>query len=436
MKGVVVMGVLIGQLPPAEIARLKAELAETLIAHFCYPRFFDYRTESLRSRPVDRSKRHEVWLYLSSFDFTAWSRVDLMSADFQHYIERLFIHFVQRNRSFFGEQGRRRLSDIRMLINTSALSVVQGLRAHLMGQHQNKPPFGSPRSVISWSTASTSGRSEPTWEQISSSTMLLQQQLQEVRGEIKAAPAPLVEALPATATARRAIRVQAVNGNAAHVNDHHVATVSNIPTVPVSRPSNQTSTRTAPAPEPKSTIPFNSSWHAASPVSPPKAEPALSPVEPSILSVASAAVPVKSPGTVAAPTAAKRDIVQSPVPPAPSTSTQVQSRELPQPMPATPTQRESATNLVGEEDVAIFEQLRHQLIVWLRIEAVRSGLEIANQTPSHLLEILRQQDNSNETSLQVVSTLLNLSNQVIKNGKASIFDYKQALMFHLMHTRR
>ncbi len=371
MKGVVVMGVLIGQLPPAEIARLKAELAETLIAHFCYPRFFDYRTESLRSRPVDRSKRQEVWLYLSSFDFTAWSRVDLMSADFQHYIERLFIHFVQRNRSFFGEQGRKRLSDIRMLINTSALSVVQGLRAHLMGQHQNKPPF-------------------------------------------------------------HAIRVQAVNGNAAHVNDHQVATVSNIPTVTVSRLSNQTSIRATPALEPKSTTPFNSSWHAASPVSPPKAEPALSPVEPSILSVASAAVPVKSPGTVAAPTPAKRDIVQSP---APSASSQVQSRELPHPIPTTPAQRESATNLVGEEDVAIFEQLRYQLIVWLRIEAIRSGLEVANQTPSHLLEILRQQDNRNETSLQVVSTLLNLSNQVIKNGKASIFDYKQALMFHLMHTR-
>lgn len=43
------------------------------------------------------------------------------------------------------------------------------------------------------------------------------------------------------------------------------------------------------------------------------------------------------------------------------------------------TQRESAAVLVSEEDMAIFEQLRHQLIVWLRIEAVRSGLEIANQ---------------------------------------------------------
>ena len=103
------MGVYLGQLPPAELARLKAELAETLIAHFCYPRFFDYRTGTLRTRPVDRAKRQEVWLYLSSVDFTAWNRVDLMSPEFQHQIERLLIHFVQRNRNFFGEQGRKRI---------------------------------------------------------------------------------------------------------------------------------------------------------------------------------------------------------------------------------------------------------------------------------------------------------------------------------------
>ena len=99
-------------------------------------------------------------------------------------------------------------------------------------------------------------------------------------------------------------------------------------------------------------------------------------------------------------------------------------------------QRESSAVLVGEGDMAIFEQMRHQLIVWLRIEAIRSGIEISNQGPSQLLELLRQQDNFDETRLQIVSTLLNLCNQVMKNGQASLFDYKQALVFHLMHTKR
>src|SRR5581483_2023889 len=155
----VAMGIYLGQLPPAEVARFKAELAETIIANFCYPRFFDPRTESLRMRPVDRAKRQEVWLYLSSVDFTAWSRVDLMSPDFQHQIERLFILFVQRNRSFFGQQGRKRMFDIRMLISSRAASVAQGLRNHLAGQKQGNPPFGSPRPVIAWSAA-TNGHSE------------------------------------------------------------------------------------------------------------------------------------------------------------------------------------------------------------------------------------------------------------------------------------
>src|SRR5438046_9491465 len=164
------MGVFLNQPPLAELARLKAELAETLIAYFCYPRFFDYRTESLRTRPVDRAKRQEVWLYLSSVDFTSWNRIDLMSNDFQYQIERLFIHFVQRNRSFFGEQGRKRMADIHMLSSTSALLVVQGLRGHLMGQHQQNPPFGSPRPVSSWSATTITVRSQPTWAKISSST--------------------------------------------------------------------------------------------------------------------------------------------------------------------------------------------------------------------------------------------------------------------------
>jgi hypothetical protein len=402
MKGVVIMGVLIGQLPPAELARLKAELAETLIAHFCYPRFFDYRTGSLRTRPVDRSKRQDVWLYLSSFDFTAWNRVDLMSPDFQHYVERLFIHFVQRNRSFFGEQGRKRMADIRMLIGTSSLLVVQGLRTHIMGQHQQNPPFGSPRPVISWSSSAISRQSEPSWDQMSSSTMLLQQQLQEVRGEVKPAlQQGESQSRPATTTARRATRTQSTNGKVTSVAEYHESAVSNIPTGPISIAPKQTNGRgTSSMPDQKSTSPFNPAWSNA-----------VSPVPP---------MPVA-------------ETTPSPAPAIPA-----QARGLPQAMPTTlsTTQRESAAIQVSEEDIAIFEQLRHQMIVWLRIESIRSGLEIANQSPSQLLELLRQQNSYDETSLQVVSTLLNLCSQVIKNGQASHFDYKQALMFHLMHTKR
>ena len=177
------MGILVSQLPPAELARLKAELAEMLISNFCYPRFYDYRIDSLRMRPVDRTKRQEVWQYLGSVDFNAWGRIDLMSPDFQRQVERLLIYFVQRNRTFFGEQGRKRMADIRMLISTSSTSIVEGLRGHLTGSSNG---FGNPRPVNSWANSNVTKRTDPTWEQLVAPTMLLQQQLQEARGEIKA----------------------------------------------------------------------------------------------------------------------------------------------------------------------------------------------------------------------------------------------------------
>jgi hypothetical protein len=443
MKEVEVMGVFLSQLPPAELARLKAELAETLIAHFCYPRFFDYRSESLRSRPVDRSKRQEVWLYLSSVDFTAWNRVDLMSTDFQYHIERLIIHFVQRNRTFFGEQGRKRMSDIRMLIGSSALLVAQGLRGHLSGTSRSNPPFGSPRPVSSWSTLSITGRPEAGWDQIAPSTLLLQQQIQESRGEIKSAP-PQSETRPASTNPRRSAPVQPAAGNYANGIEHQATSPS---LVMINKSAPQAKARgTASVSSPKSAPPLNPERTMAPPPSTPRVDRAASPVETPIIPAASAPVPVKS-SEIVNPSLPVPEKVQpsrpaTATPPLPvpektqlAAPTAVAQRHvLPPSSPAIAASSQmTKALLLPEGDVAIFERLRQQLTVWLRIEAIRSGMDIANHEPSQLLELL--QDNLDESHLQIVSSLLNLANQVIKNGQASLLDYKQALMLHLLHTK-
>jgi hypothetical protein len=424
MKGVGVMGVFLGQLPPAELARLKAELAETLIAYFCYPRFFDYRSETLRTRPVDRSKRQEVWLYLSSVDFTAWNRIDLLSPDFQYQVERLFIHFVQRNRSFFGEQGRKRMGDVRMLIGSSATTVVQGLREHLAGHSQSNQTFGSPRRVVSWSAPSTSGHPELTWEQIGQQTLILQQQIQEARGESKQAG---VQNEGNPLPTRRSSRVQsqaltqppASNGAKGALSSIEQqptgvqVSVSSVPTRVVGRNS-------APLRSVRGATTLQNGKSAGTPSAPvaptvaPQLETPVPPVE------ATATVPVMTPGR--------------PVPPAPLTSPAASPVAPALPFLAKSV-RESSSVLNSDADVAIFEQLRLQLMIWLRVQAVKSGVDIANQSPLQLLEQLRQQDNCEETRLQIVSTLLNLVNQVSKNGHASLYDYKQALMLHMIHTR-
>ncbi len=441
------MGVYLSQLPPAELARLKAELAETLIAYFCYPRFFDYRTESLRTRPVDRAKRQEVWLYLSSVDFTAWNRIDLMSNDFQYQIERLFIHFVQRNRSFFGEQGRKRMADIRMLIGTSASSVVQKLRGHLSGKTTGNLPFGSPRPVISWSSTSSPRPVEKSWEQMAPATMLLQQQLQELRGEIKPVTPQMApeeslneartEARTAAASARPTNRPQPVTNQTTKGIEHQTTLVSHVPVPKTSAQTNGRSISGVP------TLP----GHQPPPPSNPGRGPATVPPTPTLKAetVVSSAEASAQTASLAPPAVtgkvSNKSVPSAPVPeraqppiPAPPA---VQQRVPTQTPPVVASNaRESASVIASEEDMAIFEQLRHQLIVWLRVEAVRSGIDIANQGPLQLLELLRQHDVCDESRLQIISTLLNLSNQVLKNGQASLLDYKQALMFHLMHTRR
>jgi hypothetical protein len=453
------MGIYLGQLPPAEVARLKAELAETIIANFCYPRFFDNRTNSLRMRPVDRTKREEVWLYISSFDFTTWSRVDLMSQDFQNHIERLFIQFVQRNRSFFGEQGRKRMADVRALLNTSSSSVVQGLRNHLAAHpKQGKSTFGSPHAVASWTTQSANDHAEPGWEQISAATMLLQQQLQEIRGEISSSPVPAEGKSSTNGAMRRSTISQALVNLAGGLSSEEIPqapTVSTPAVSPVNRPVIPASTngKSGPLVNPAASIEV-----------PVQKRQAQTPI-----SVAEQASKGNSIGTVVPPTdpavaprrgeqpksttrpANAATVTPAPVKPMPApssspASTPVQampksaaapSRNVSQTLAAasevTNGQREMLT--IGEDDIAIFEQLRHQMLLWLRIEAIRAGLEIAGHNPPQLLELLRQQARVDETRLQVVSTLLNLSNQVIKTGLVSILDYKQALMFHLMHTR-
>ncbi len=411
------VGIYLGQMPPAELARLKAEIAETLIANFSYPRFYDYRVQTLRMRPVDRAKRQEVWTFLSSFDFNTISRIDIASPDFQRQVERLLILFVQRNRAFFGQQGRKRMSDVRALISSSSASVTEGLRGHL--SDRAKTPFGNARPVISWSKSNGTAQPEPGWEQIASSTLLLQQQLQEVRGEIR--PGTNGDARPAalpptangamtngvtTAPPRRSPRLRAT-------------TQASNETVPSVRPAQQDEAREVrPSSEP---LPGN----ATDPLVP-QASVAPAPAAPVTPAAGLYAIAFTQHAQD------RRAASNTGCPPAPQREL---TRNEPLP-PALAPQSDSAKIIVSDEDVAIFEEMRHQMIVWLRVEVVRAGVELSGQPPAQLLEILGQQEGVDETRLQIVSTLLGLANQVIANGRATLVEYKQAMMFYLIHTRR
>lgn len=459
------MGLYLNQLPQTEVARLKAELAETLIANFCYPRFFDYRVGVLRTRPVDRAKRQEVWQYLNAVDFNVWGRVDIDSPDFQRQVERLFIHFVQRNRSFFGEQGRKRMTDVRALITGCSTALADGLRGHLRGQHGN-PPFGSPRAVSSWVATNITGKPEIAWEQMHSGTMLLQQQLQEARGEVRPAPVPAPSTPPGGSTirsgsgavpARRPRTMRAtINGAAGNgIHEEEMAawpSTNNRPGKPAETPASLQFSASA------SEKDFAQAAHTSLP-DPADAAPTMPLPLGKIENMATAfqSAPVEVSPVLPGRSRRNRAGEIAPVPSGPL------SRQASQPIPvqssrssvpAVPIvqqspapvehsvldmavkQAENGAAMPSDEDVVIFEQMRHQLIIWLRVEVVRSGVELGMQSPYQLVDLLRHQDSVDVARVQVVSTLLNMCDQIIGGGKATLFDYKQAMMFYLMHTRR
>ncbi len=455
------MGVYLNQLPPTEVARLKAELAETLIANFCYPRFYDYRVSSLRTRPVDRARRQEVWQYLNAVDFHVWGRVDIDSPEFQHQVERLFIHFVQRNRTFFGEQGRKRMADVRSLITHASLALAEGVRKHLQSK-QGNPALGSPRPVTSWRAAPVSKHPELTWEQILSSTMQLQQQLQEVRGEVHLA-APIGQT-PSSAThmatpagqpsvaSRRSRSVRsAAHELAASAEGRERETLAWPPTdskvsqagekrLSVSFPAGiKEAVSTHPASAPGAPIPDTAATMSLPVGKPESAPPAFQPGR--VYSEVSTRP--QRPKMEAAPA--------TPFVPAPPSGPLRQPLSPSTGSPSAPNlpavaahpgaemavkQPEQTTVVMNDEDVVIFEQLRYQLIIELRVEVVREGIDLNGQGAFQLVEALRHQDGTDLARLQVVSTLLNMCDQIISSGRASLSDYKQAMMFYLMHTRR
>lgn len=454
------MGMYLNQLPPTEVARLKAELAETLIANFCYPRFYDYRTGSLRMRPVDRAKRQEVWQYLNAVDFNVWGRVDVDSPDFQRQVERLFIHFVQRNRSFFGEQGRKRMADVRTLITSCSTTLADGLRGHLRGQPEN-PPFGSPRPVFSWAGMRGASPVDLPWEQVLSGTMQLQQQLQEARGEIpSAAPVPLTPPAPSSASAARPTSVPSRRPRSARPGPTTNGMRSNgsgsreegTVTWPAARKGPLKSDEMRPSLVPDEAesargdfSPYTSVPDASPTMPLPLGRPENMPtglsisgeVPPPLQSRSRRGRSGEIPSAVPAPPSGPLPRTLSQPPAFPSASMPARSLQptsFPQGSADLSVKQPEAV-LASDEDVVIFEQMRHQLVVWLRVEAVRSGIELGNQGTFQLVDILRQQDGVDTARLQIVSTLLNMCDQVMSGGHATLFDYKQAMMFYLMHTR-
>ena len=159
------------QLTSRQLERLKSELAEVIIANFCYPAFLDYRLNMLRTRPVDRRKRQEVWAYVSGVNFSPIGSMDVGSMDFRRFVERVFLRYVDMNRALMATASARQIGAARARVPQLAMSVGRGLADYLVLSEAST--FGQARLVESWGTT-RSAQHEPAWEQIEKSTQVLQ----------------------------------------------------------------------------------------------------------------------------------------------------------------------------------------------------------------------------------------------------------------------
>jgi hypothetical protein len=171
------MGGSLRQLTSRQLERLKSELAEVIIANFCYPAFLDYRLNTLRTRPVDRRKRQEVWAYVNGINFNALGNMDVASLDFRRFVERAFLRYIDLNRTLNATASARQVAGVRARVPQLALTVARGLADYLILSEASA--FGQARLVESWGTARAG--TETSWEQIEKSTQVLQTTLVYLR---------------------------------------------------------------------------------------------------------------------------------------------------------------------------------------------------------------------------------------------------------------
>lgn len=183
------MGSSLKDLNSRQLERLKSELAEVIIANFCYPSFLDYRLNSLRTRPVDRRKRQEVWAYVNSLNMNALGSMEAASMDFRRFVERVFLRYIEINRGLIGAISSRQVANVRARVPQLAVQVARGLADYLTVSEASN--FGRARPIESWSLL-TAKDSELTWEQIERSTQVLQTTLVYLRTNKDTGPTAVV----------------------------------------------------------------------------------------------------------------------------------------------------------------------------------------------------------------------------------------------------
>jgi hypothetical protein len=457
----------IGQLTPLQVQRLKSELGEVLIAEFCNPRFMDYRADILRSRPATRRQRHEVWQYLENMDFAALPLADSASLQLQQQLEGIILGYIERNPAFKG-RFERAGGDAHGRVHQAAVEVVAGFRAYL--EQGERGHFGFPRPVESW--AGKYG--DLSWAAIEQSTRHMQESLLASRADDIALARELSNGSASLTpySAALATLFPGAGGRPTLVPPTPAAAAPG-----VAERALEQAPVAAPKPAEEHPAEASEEIHTGARAPAPDAAPEEHLAQPPEAPV----LPVE-----AAPTADVAGAQQAPMSPeelarlddlysnllqeeAPAggvevhyladagstaqayaaqganhgaTTTELPAASLSQEAgvaePAVPTAGGEVAGAEAEArdtDTSLFGQLQQQVTLWIKVAAVSRDLDITNLPAAEIAAQLRRTAAIDEAELTIATSLLELAERVQQAGQASLLDYKQALMLHLLHRR-
>jgi hypothetical protein len=416
------MGVSLAQLDQRDIARLRAELCEVIAARFAWPAFYDYRTGTLRTRPLGAARRQEINGFVRAAILEPVEQVDLSGPEMRRYLEAFFQRYLEVNHDLARIAARRRLSLLRVDVPRAAAEVQRGLVALAAGTPGD---FGAPRSVASWSDPPPKSRREPSPDAI-----------QRGADQVRAALVAHTELPAAPAASTTAARMPAA-----------VA-----PQPPQPAPSGQGAwarmpmERTAPlpavnAPAGPGGSPFagleGGSQSALFGVS-----SAGAPSEQTTSQLPVAGLSGVMPGRSDAGHALPPDLLQMysdylrdihPEAGAPAGRDATDAHSVPSARSAAPPGPPSAEQT--RTDAQIFAQLRFQIEAYIRLAARSYNVRPGSPDPASALDALRRSGHVDEADLRIAEQILALADRVMASGGGTMEDYRQALLLYLLYHR-
>jgi hypothetical protein len=415
------MGVRIGDLDRRQIERLRIEIVETLAANFAYPPFFDFRTNRMLVRPIDKAKRGEIEHYVQGVKFSTLERLEVTSPDLRHFIERLFQRYVEANTALTHRRFERFLPGLRAHASRMASQIQRNLIAHLDG---SVPSFGAPRQKQSWAGA-PGPASAVEVEETEHNTRVLEATLLRRPGD---APGPYVPLTRQAGSSQLGNVSPRLGSSVVAPSPSRSASMVD-PTVPVSAANSPYTTASGRLPGagplrlPDAAAKSGEGGTNTRDIPPDLMQlygEYLSDMQPEIHPSLS-----QRPGGQGMPHlwSARAAGGQQAFMPGASQS----------PVPAV--QESGALSEEVRSDKLIFWQLRYQLEAYIRRAARSYGVQAESDDPFGILDALRRSGFVDESDLQIAEGIFAITDKITAGSWATLEDYRQAFMLYLLYHR-